>query len=616
MGSRKFEELQIDFPWLVCQFDPDLRIGCKLCHELKSRGRTDGVWEPRRQDFVLSSSTNLKALRASTLKRHEQSGYHQQALQLHGTGVVEAKSHPPAAEFTELVRVIKVEKKLCFGRSGVSGIGWQKKCRQMAWCLGEASREEKRAMWSRGKDEKFLVSTTVMQDCRSGKLRVRYRAANSRLEIRSGYLGTVNVAHDFSLDSAGLQAATMKVLENFATSRLQVAYPTREVGQASPDQELLSCLVNSVEAFVADAASDEIKCGRLLAGHGGLRPGLNMPNIHLVIRDKAHASRRNLSRGWTADPHLAKIADAFVMGHQSPAKLIEYSKSFSGIFQQRIQQLEQSLQACKAHPRMQDLSYAPHRFDSCTRPFGRAVLFLHPLLLTMVQITEDRKGNEEASAAARFLDWVTPELCLQMAMMADAAEENLQMTRFFDVENFALEDLSFVISSFQDRLDALFTGDVPGTPNAKIAGCLTVPTGYTSHMLKLLSHPFMLRGRSFGKEAGVPAAAVRRCLGRMCNWFLVVKETLAAEFPNFETIQCFGVFRCVPSGTLRKSAPDSLEAAGLLAKLHAVYKMQVPLQSLQDEYYKSRHVAERLATHESLDSGQGVLKKLHHDQSN
>ncbi|OLP73506.1 hypothetical protein AK812_SmicGene47234, partial [Symbiodinium microadriaticum] len=394
----------------------------------------------------------------------------------------------------------------------------------------------------------------------------------------------------------------MKVLENFATSRLQVAYPTREVGQASPDQELLSCLVNSVEAFVADAASDEIKCGRLLAGHGGLRPGLNMPNIHLV-QDKAHASRRNLSRGWTADPHLAKIADAFVMGHQSPAKLIEYSKSFSGIFQQRIQQLEQSLQACKAHPRMQDLSYAPHRFDSCTRPFGRAVLFLHPLLLTMVQITEDRKGNEEASAAARFLDWVTPELCLQMAMMADAAEENLQMTRFFDVENFALEDLSFVISSFQDRLDALFTGDVPGTPNAKIAGCLTVPTGYTSHMLKLLSHPFMLRGRSFGKEAGVPAAAVRRCLGRMCNWFLVVKETLAAEFPNFETIQCFGVFRCVPSGTLRKSAPDSLEAAGLLAKLHAVYKMQVPLQSLQDEYYKSRHVAERLATHESLDSG-------------
>ena len=603
MGSRKFEELQIDFPWLVCQFDPDFRVGCKLCHALKSRGRAEGVSEPKRLDFVLSSSTNLKALRASTLKRHEQSAYHQQALQLHGTGVVEAKSHPPAAQFTELIRLLKVEKKICFGRSGVSGIGWQKKCRQMVWCLGEASRDEKRAMWSHGKDEKFLVSTTLMQDCRSGKLRVRYRAANSRLEIRSGYLGTLNVAHDFSLDSAGLQAATMKVLENFATSRLHVAYPTRAVGQASPDQELFSCLVNSVEAFVADAASDEIKCGRLLAGHGGLRPGLNMPNIHLVIRDKAHASRRNLSRGWTADPHLSKVADAFVMGHRSPAKLIEYSKAFSGIFQQRIQQLEQSLQACKAHPRMQDLSYAPHRFDSCTRPFGRAVLFLHPLLLTMVQITEDRKGTEEASAAARFLDWVTPELCLQMAMMADAAEENLQMTRFFDVENFALEDMSFVISSFQDRLDTLFTGDVPGTPNAKIAACLTVPTGYTSHMLKLLRHPFMLRGRSFGKEAGVPAAAVRRCLGRMCNWFLLVKETLAAEFPNFETIQCFGVFRCVPSGTLRKSAPDSLEAAGLLAKLHSVYKMQVPLQSMQDEYYKSRHVAERLARHESLDSG-------------
>ena len=603
MGSRKFEELQIDFPWLVCQFDPDFRVGCKLCHALKSRGRAEGVSEPKRLDFVLSSSTNLKALRASALKRHEQSAYHQQALQLHGTGVVEAKSHPPAAQFTELIRLLKVEKKICFGRSGVSGIGWQKKCRQMVWCLGEASRDEKRAMWSHGKDEKFLVSTTLMQDCRSGKLRVRYRAANSRLEIRSGYLGTLNVAHDFSLDSAGLQAAAMKVLENFATSRLHVAYPTRAVGQASPDQELFSCLVNSVEAFVADAASDEIKCGRLLAGHGGLRPGLNMPNIHLVIRDKAHASRRNLSRGWTADPHLSKVADAFVMGHRSPAKLIEYSKAFSGIFQQRIQQLEQSLQACKAHPRMQDLSYAPHRFDSCTRPFGRAVLFLHPLLLTMVQITEDRKGTEEASAAARFLDWVTPELCLQMAMMADAAEENLQMTRFFDVENFALEDMSFVISSFQDRLDTLFTGDVPGTPNAKIAACLTVPTGYTSHMLKLLRHPFMLRGRSFGKEAGVPAAAVRRCLGRMCNWFLLVKETLAAEFPNFETIQCFGVFRCVPSGTLRKSAPGSLEAAGLLAKLHSVYKMQVPLQSMQDEYYKSRHVAERLARHESLDSG-------------
>ena len=229
----------------------------------------------------------------------------------------------------------------------------------------------------------------------------------------------------------------------------------------------------------------------------------------------------------------------------------------------------------------------------------------------MVQVARERSG-EEAAAASAFISWVTPEACLQLAMLADAAEENLDLTRGLDKEGFSLEDLSYMISGYYDRLVSLFTGDVAGTPNRDTAGCLTVSTGYTSHMLKLLRHPFLLNGQNFSSERGVPDATIRRCLGRMCNFVLLVKETLSAEFPNFETVQCYGVFRCVPGPHRTRSVPCSLDAAKLLAELHSVYRIGVSLEEMQQQFYAMRHVAERLAAHEGLGAGQKPKVKMNH----
>ena len=113
---------------------------------------------------------------------------------------------------------------------------------------------------------------------------------------------------------------------------------------------------------MSDAAYDEVKAARLLRGNGG--DFAELKNLRILTRDKPHASRRNLSRGWATDAFLNEVSERFIFGQKSPARLIEYSPMFSAVFQQRVQQLEDSLRAVKSHPKLGDLRFAPHRFES------------------------------------------------------------------------------------------------------------------------------------------------------------------------------------------------------------------------------------------------------------
>ena len=63
-----------------------------------------------------------------------------------------------------------------------------------------------------------------------------------------------------------------------------------------------------------------------------------------------------------------------------------------------------------------------HRFDSLQRPLGRFVLFFDAVVELAVQLAMSRTGRPQEDAI-NFLDYIDEEKCIQLAMLADAADE-------------------------------------------------------------------------------------------------------------------------------------------------------------------------------------------------
>ena len=146
--------------------------------------------------------------------------------------------------------------------------------------------------------------------------------------------------------------------------------PMEGTFQSSDHEHLLSI----IEFFVSDAAGDEQKAGKLLRdGFRHLQPAL--PSLKVVVRDRAHASRRIISRGWSADPYLKSVLDMLLHNRMSIVRIIENSVVWKARFQELI--------AREPSPpvvtnRTRGLDYAPHRFDSKAKPLARCCCFFSP----------------------------------------------------------------------------------------------------------------------------------------------------------------------------------------------------------------------------------------------
>ncbi|CAK0813414.1 unnamed protein product, partial [Prorocentrum cordatum] len=424
---------------------------------------------------------------------------------------------------------------------GVEGVAKAKKVRKMIWCLAEAHRAMKRRLWLTD----GIVSTAIFQDARKGKLTIRFTAV---------------------------------------------------------DVDLYHKVMASIEAYTSDAAADEIRAGFMLAGQTVRADAAKvMPNLRIVTRDKPHATRRLASRGWKADPFLDDVQGMFVWNEQSPVRLIQFSEVFSAWSQANVQKIEPHLKAANPHQGCKDLHFAPHRFDSASKPMSRCTIYFPALVATMDQIVASRKGNAEAVAASTFLGWLDDEKALQLAMLADAGDELSDLLRLLDYEGFPLEDLSFNLSAFLERLNYLFVGWGGQAP-----ACLD--GGYTKHMIDLLRNPLSIpvAGRSkVGSCSGVSLAAQARCLARMGNWVVVATETLRAEFPWFEVVQAWSVFNVVERDrdaghhSLRARRAQRLEQ---LQRLVTAFGLQADPEHLDDQLQGLRHVALRVAAEEHLES--------------
>lgn len=546
--------------------------------------------------FVLRSPVTLQLC---NLRRHHDSTSHRQSVArfLVTSTDADVLAAPEKEEFESVlrhsldmgtVRAVKTE----------STVGTWHKRRRMEWCMAEGKRSL---------DREFMRTATVaslLQDARQGTLLLRLVAADARLNTRSVILG---LRQFYGSTAADICKTVQAVITEFCTANVRL--PPRRAGAQPPtptlDRELCAHLCSIIELFAADGASDEQVAGRdLQAPLDGMPAPL--PNLRVLIRDKAHSTRHLLKRPWTADHVLRDTVEKLIFQKRTVVRLIQFSHIFKSWFMAN----QQSVAATNVHDGqdgqggrvVRDFSWAPQRFDSRSKPLIRFCLKFDAVVLTAMQIATKRAGKSEGQVAAEFLGHISVERMILLGMMADASDEGLRFTRFCDTETMDVSQITHEVGSFLNRITTLF---VDGR-------CLQ--TGFTKLMLQLVKKVRIVwvnhAPRVVGVSGGAPQDLVGKCLARMACWVRLCIHILEAEFPHHELVQCFSVFN-VASRTDATEGPDVTSEK--LARLAHVIKVD-PV-ALVNEYKDHLPTAERRAVLDKCDNLQAWKAALRDTQS-
>ena len=123
-----------------------------------------------------------------------------------------------------------------------------------------------------------------------------------------------------------------------------------------------------IDMFTADGAANEQLAARLLHPGSSRSNCQKLPNLSMILRDKAHATRRLTERTFQADPNLDRIMQAVVTGETSVARLLKNSRLFQCIFEQEVCKQVRSGSAAGVQGSVRDMSFAKQRFDSTAKP--------------------------------------------------------------------------------------------------------------------------------------------------------------------------------------------------------------------------------------------------------
>ena len=165
-----------------------------------------------------------------------------------------------------------------------------------------------------------------------------------------------------------------------------------------------------------------------------------------------------------------------------------------GIFQSKVTIIAKERNISTSH-KIKNLSCTKVRFDSTARPLARACLHWEALLAAAQVISRRRRGKPESRVAEDFLDFMSEERLLLLAMMSDAMDEALLHLRHYDRDEVDPADLPFHNERFLQRIALLFCGDNPQ--------CFTC--GFTKHVVDTLKErPIVLvvQGGTYPKTIG------------------------------------------------------------------------------------------------------------------
>ena len=186
--------------------------------------------------------------------------------------------------------------------------------------------------------------------------------------------------------ATNLCVATLKALEEFCTTGFgRPGTPRPDVPTPQVDKSLLKKLCDAIVWWFTDAVYDEFAAGELLFSLPEAR--VAFPNLRVVGREKAHASRRVLSRPQSADLYLTEVCNRFIWNYDSVASTIEHNSTVTDMWRGAPRN-------DPAASQIEKLKFRRHRFDSQAEPMTRIVLAFDAVLQTLAAVSHARKTED------------------------------------------------------------------------------------------------------------------------------------------------------------------------------------------------------------------------------
>ena len=238
-----------------------------------------------------------KGLRCSNFKRHARTAAHKEAVvgHLQNAAVSEATcgpsllaAAPPVEDFATAWLDL---------RKGMHAAKDRKR-RTLERCLFEAVRDRALSFLSKA------TCISLMLDERSGWLLIKYSATDCHLEVRVGCLAQIR---DAGGTACGMAEATHAAVARFSTRR--APHPGLNAGRPrrTRNLEVQVHILNTIEMFTADGASNEQLAGKMLhpeSLRGDL--ALKLPSLHPChqgqspCNQKAHRTHLLVTLAWSA----------------------------------------------------------------------------------------------------------------------------------------------------------------------------------------------------------------------------------------------------------------------------------------------------------------------------
>ena len=210
----------------------------------------------------------------------------------------------------------------------------------------------------------------------------------------------------------------MNGFDRMATPKVNIR---TDRGQEPMDEAFRKHLVKIWGSLLTDAAANEL-LSAIDTAQG------------VATIDKAHASRRLLSRTLKLDDYMNGILERMIVGKSSFCSLIQFSPNLREVFTASVTTMKEDADAQDPSDNFSDdedgdevdkavnIGIAKHRFDSMSKRLRRTVKKIQPLISTADWAIMFRKGKKESRCAQRFEDELDDECYMTLAFMAETAQ--------------------------------------------------------------------------------------------------------------------------------------------------------------------------------------------------
>ena len=512
--------------------DDEWWLGCSICSKGTALGRIRKL---------RGSSMHLGNIRS-----HGRSLSHVRAC------AASASNHPieapPASEFNA------AWKDAALGHKAANGSKSLRKTTSLEWCIAQRIQDGEREFL------KQAETIAVLLDERNCRMLIKFQACDRNLSVRFGVLGLLRNA---GKTAPQIAAAVHDAVRALCTSR--EPHPSMNClkshmpATGTVDEALAANIMQRIIFYVSDGDAATHLAGHMLHQRSE-RSALveKMPNLRVVIRDRAHSSRHLNEHSFAADPVLQMLLQTAVLRPHSIARQLKDSQPLRAIF---VAEAQNQLNRDDLIATVTDMSFAAQRFDSLQKPLGRIVLNLEALLsYCLIVIRERGHASEEGQGCMGFVQAMTEVNVILLGMMADAADECMILTRFLDKDTFDVGAMRVELEQFNNRVNDLFLHKT----------CLK--SGYTQVALDFLKHPRVLQVpgqalRTLGSKSGVDEQNVLLALARMVNWVTLTQRISSTEFPENDALSALDVFFLTAAAKPRRMTDKDRQALNTVAKV-------------------------------------------------